>query len=139
MVKITGEYTGALRCRLKHGPSGSEIETDAPADNFGRAERFSPTDLMASALITCMTTTLAIKTRERGWHFDGTHMRVDKHMSTEGPRRIVSLPVEVWIVCDATLGPSDRTGVEKILRECPVYQSLHPAIETPLKIYWPEE
>lgn len=139
MVEITGEYVGELRCQLKHGPSGTVIETDAPADNHGRAERFSPTDLIASALITCMTTTMAIKTRDRGWKFEGTHMRVEKHMSAEPPRRITRLPVEVWIQCDAELGPSERTEIEKILRECPVYKSIHPDIETPLRIYWPEE
>jgi uncharacterized OsmC-like protein len=137
MVEISGEYIGELRCQLKHGPSGTVLETDAPADNQGKAERFSPTDLMAAGLIACMTTTLAIKTRERGWNFEGVRMRVEKIMSAEGPRRIVRLPVEVWIPLD--LGPADRSEVEVILKNCPVYKSLHPDIETPLRIYWPEE
>ena len=137
MVVITGEYTGELRCELKHGPSGTVIETDAPADNHGRAERFSPTDLMATALIACMTTTLAIKTREKGWRFEGTKMRVEKIMSTDAPRRIVKLPVELWLPID--LGPAERTEVEDILANCPVYKSLHPGIETPLIVHWPEE
>ncbi|HMP88571.1 MAG TPA: OsmC family protein [Kiritimatiellia bacterium] len=134
---MTGEYIGGLRCELKHNPSGTVIETDAPADNHGKAERFSPTDLMGAALISCMITTLAIKTREKGWSFEGAKMRVEKHMSTDAPRRIVRLPVEVWIPID--LGPADRTEIETILANCPAYKSLHPDIETPLKIYWPEE
>ncbi len=137
MVEVTGIYAGEFRCRLRHGPSGSEVETDAPADNFGKAQRFSPTDLMATALISCMTTTLAIKTRDRGWNFEGTRMRVEKHMSAEPPRRIIKLPVEVWLSCDATLDASSRSEVEAILRACPVYKSLHPDIETPLTIHWP--
>lgn len=135
MVVITGSYTGALRCMIQHGPSGSVIETDAPADNHGRAERFSPTDLMAAALLSCMTTTLAIKTRARGWSFEGTRMRAEKHMSDEGPRRIVSLPVEIWF--DTDLEPDGRAEVETILRACPVYMSLHPDIKTPLVLHWP--
>jgi len=137
MVEITGEYVGELRCELKHTPSGTVIETDAPADNHGRAERFSPTDLIATALIACMTTTLAIKTREKGWTFDGTKMRVEKHMSADAPRRITKLPVEVWF--STNLNPSDRMEVESILANCPVYKSIHPDIETPLRVYWPEE
>jgi len=137
MVVITGEYVGQLRCELKHLPSGTVIETDAPADNHGRAERFSPTDLIAASLVSCMTTTLAIKTREKGWNFDGARMRVEKHMSADAPRRIVKLPVEVWLPLD--LGPAERTEVETILANCPAYKSIHPDIETPLVIHWPEE
>lgn len=137
MVHIEGVYSGELRCRLTHGPSGSQLETDAPADNFGKAQRFSPTDLMAAALISCMTTTLAIKTRERGWNFNGTRMSVEKHMSAEPPRRIVKLPVTVSIQCDKPLTPENRIEVESILRACPVYKSIHPDIATPLHVHWP--
>lgn len=137
MVKIEGVYAGELRCRITHGPSGSVVETDAPADNFGKAQRFSPTDLIAGALITCMTTTLAIKTRERGWRFEGTRMQVEKLMSTQPPRRIVSLPAHVWVACGHALNAAEKVEVEKILRECPVYKSIHPDIETPLTIHWP--
>ena len=135
MVEITGQYAGELRCELVHGPSGTRIETDAPADNHGRAERFSPTDLIAASLIACMTTTLAIKTRERGWDFTGTRMRVEKHMSADAPRRIIRLPVEVWMNTD--LPAADRLEVEAILAACPVYKSIHPDIATPLAVYWP--
>ena len=109
MVEITGQYAGELRCELVHGPSGTRIETDAPADNHGRAERFSPTDLIAASLIACMTTTLAIKTRERGWDFTGTRMRVEKHMSADAPRRIIRLPVEVWMNTDLPAACGLRT------------------------------
>jgi len=135
MVEITGKYAGELRCELTHGPSGSQIETDAPADNHGRAERFSPTDLIAASLIACMTTTLAIKTREGKWDFKGTRMRVEKHMSADAPRRIVRLPVEVWFNID--LPVESRAEVESILAHCPVYKSIHPDIATPLTVHWP--
>jgi putative redox protein len=135
MVEITGKYLGELRCELIHGPSGSLIETDAPADNHGRAKRFSPTDLIAASLIACMTTTLAIKTREGTWDFTGTRMRVEKHMSADVPRRIVRLPVEVWMNLD--LPRESRTEVETILANCPVYKSIHPDIATPLTVHWP--
>jgi len=134
MVEITGQYIGELRCTLKHGPSGTVVETDAPKDNFGKAERFSPTDLMAAALVSCMTTALAIKTRAKGWNFEGTRMRVEKHMSPDAPRRIISLPVEVWI--KSSFNPKEREEIESILRNCPVYKSIHPDIDTPLMIYW---
>lgn len=137
MVVITGEYAGELRCSLKHGPSGSVIETDAPADNHGKAQRFSPTDLVAAALASCITTTLAIKTMDKGWNFDGMRMRVEKHMSADLPRRIVRLPVEIWIPLD--LGPEDRSLIDKIVTTCPVHKSIHPDIDAPVKIYWPEE
>lgn len=134
MVEITGQYIGGLRCSLQHGPSGTIVETDAPKDNFGKAERFSPTDLIAAALVSCMTTTLAIKTREKGWNFDGVRMRVEKHMSPDAPRRIISLPVEIWI--KNSFNPKEREEIEAILRNCPVYKSIHPDIDTPLMIYW---
>jgi uncharacterized OsmC-like protein len=137
MVEITGEYTGELRCVLKHGPSGSIVETDAPADNHGRAERFSPTDMVGAALIACISTTLAILTRDKNWDLTGIKMRVEKHMSTDAPRRIVRLPVEIWMPIE--LGPGDRSIVEKIVTSCPVHKSIHPDIEAPVKIYWPEE
>ncbi len=137
MVEINGSYLGELRCSLTHGPSGTVIETDAPADNHGRAERFSPTDLMAAALVSCMTTTLAIKTREKGWKLEGIRMRVEKIMSSDAPRRIVSLPAEVWMPIN--LPASDRQEVESIMANCPVYKSLQPAIGTSLKVHWPAD
>lgn len=135
MVEISGTYDGGLRCSLTHGPSGTRIETDAPADNHGRAERFSPTDLMAAALIACMTTTLAIKTRERGWALEGSRMKVHKIMSSDAPRRIVALPVEVWMSVNLPAGA--RAEAEALLAGCPVYKSLHPDISTPLTVHWP--
>jgi len=136
MVEIKGEYVGELRCALKHGPSGSVIETDAPADNHGKAERFSPTDMIAAALASCISTTLAIKTMNKGWKFGGLSMRVEKHMSTDVPRRIVRLPVELWMPLN--LGDSDRSVVEEIVTTCPVHKSIHPDIAAPVTIHWPE-
>jgi len=137
MVEMTGEYIGDLRCKLKHGPSGTVIETDAPADNHGKAERFSPTDLMGASLMACISTTLAILTRDKGWDLSRIKMRVEKHMSADAPRRIVKLPVQIWMPIE--LGVEDRSTVERIVKNCPVFKSIHPDIQAPVTIYWPAE
>ncbi|MFZ9621510.1 MAG: OsmC family protein, partial [Prochlorococcaceae cyanobacterium] len=94
MTTITSRYDGALRCRASHGPSGSTLETDAPTDNQGQGERFSPTDLVATALSTCILTIMGIVAERHGWSLEGASARVEKTMSVEPPRRIALL--EVW-------------------------------------------
>src|ERR1051325_9987603 len=95
MVKVSIKYTGNLHCDATHGPSQSKIATDAPADNKGKGEAFSPTDLDAPALGTCISTTMGIKAEELGIDLRGMTVSVQKEMSKDGPRRIVSLPSEV--------------------------------------------
>lgn len=97
MVEVLIKYTGDLHCDATHGPSESKISTDAPMDNKGRGEEFSPTDLVATALGTCMTTTMGIKAQELGVDLRGMTVSVRKEMSKDGPRRIVGLPSEVRI------------------------------------------
>jgi len=80
MVRMSIVYRGDLRCEAVHGPSGSRVETDAPADNGGRAERFSPTDLVAAALGSCMMTILGLRARERGWDLAGMTAEIEKEM-----------------------------------------------------------
>ncbi|PYI84648.1 MAG: hypothetical protein DMF09_07510 [Verrucomicrobia bacterium] len=97
MVKVNVSYTGDLHCDATHGPSQSKISTDAPMDNKGKGEAFSPTDLVATALGTCMTTTMGIKAQELGIDLRGMTVSVHKDMSKDAPRWIVALPSEVHI------------------------------------------
>src|ERR1700756_1754550 len=97
MVEVAVKYTGNLHCDATHGPSRSQISTDAPTDNKGKGEAFSPTDLVATALATCMSTTMGIKAQELGVDLRGLTISVKKKMSKDPPRRIVGLPSEVHI------------------------------------------
>ncbi|PYL22338.1 MAG: osmotically inducible protein OsmC [Verrucomicrobia bacterium] len=97
MVGVSVKYTGNLHCDATHGPSQSKISTDAPTDNKGKGEAFSPTDLVATALATCMSTTMGIKAQELGVDLRGMSVSVQKEMSKDAPRRIVALPSEVHI------------------------------------------
>src|SRR3979490_316521 len=97
MVKVDIKYTGNRDCDATHGPSQSKISTDAPTDNKGKGEAFSPTDLVATALGTCMSTTMGMKADELGVDLKGMTVNVQKEMSKDAPRRIVGLPSEVHI------------------------------------------
>ena len=102
MVQIEGRSTGNLRCEVVHGPSGSAIATDAPADNAGRGERFSPTDLVGAALGSCVLTTIAIFAARRGFGVEPMRFRVEKHMVSDPTRRIGRLPLTVWLPASLT-------------------------------------
>ena len=136
MVEVNVTYEGQLHCSAHHGPSGSVITTDAPRDNMGKGESFSPTDLVASGLATCIVTTMGIMAQRHGLDIAGTKVRVEKHMSTSGLRRIVRLPVEVRV--PQTFGDEDRQRLENAARTCPVHKSLHPDIDAPITITWGE-
>src|SRR5450432_2859510 len=97
MVKITGEYEGVLHCNAIHGPSGKTLITDAPKDNQGRGEAFSPTDLTATSLGVCMATTMAMAARKYGVELRGLRYEITKEMSTDAPRRIVRITSEFWM------------------------------------------
>jgi putative redox protein len=134
MVNISIKYTGDLHCNATHGPSQSKIDTDAPTDNKGKGEAFSPTDLVATALGTCMTTTMGIKAQELGVDLRGMTVSVQKEMSKDAPRRIVGLPSEVHIPL-----PKDhpqREVLEQTALNCPVHKSLPPEIARPIKFFW---
>src|SRR5438094_6167584 len=133
MVKVSVNYTGDLHCDATHGPSQSQIATDAPADNKGKGAAFSPTDLVATALGTCISTTMGIKAEELGVDLRGMTVSVKKEMSKEGPRRIVALPSEVHIPLppnNAHRALLDQTGLN-----CPVHKSLPPDIDQPTRFY----
>ncbi len=136
MVKITGEYQGGLHCSATHEQSGNTLSTDAPLDNGGRGEAFSPTDLAATALATCMLTIMAKAASVHGADLTGTKFSATKEMSADAPRRIARIAVEFWLPVrkDAL-----REGtLEKAAAACPVHQSLHPDIEKPVVFHWAE-
>lgn len=138
MVDIGIEYEGDLHCRAEHGPSRSVLETDAPVDNHGRGEAFSPTDLVATGLGTCMVTLMAIRARERGIELEGTRAHVKKHMTTTPPRRIARLVVEVTVPREvaAQVDAPTRELLERAAHTCPVRLSLLDAIEVPIRFDW---
>src|SRR5205814_4950365 len=97
MVNISIKYTGDLHCDATHGPSQSKLSTDAPIDNKGKGEAFSPTDLVATALGTCMGTTMGIRAEQLGVDLRGMKISVQKEMSKDPPRRIAALPSQIHI------------------------------------------
>lgn len=134
MVQIDVRYEGGLRCHAVHGPSGRELATDAPVDNHGRGESFSPTDLVATALGTCMATIMGIVADRNGWNIDGTTMKIDKGMTSEGPRRIERLGVTIEM--PPGLDERARQTLENAAHTCPVRLSILPAIDVPVEFRW---
>jgi putative redox protein len=132
MTTIDSRYEGALRCSASHGPSGSALETDAPTDNQGQGERFSPTDLVATALGTCILTIMGIVAERHGWDLQGAKARTQKTMTAEAPRRIALL--EVWITLPQGLDPTQRTVLQRAGESCPVKLSLEGAV--PMRLHW---
>ena len=110
------------------------LTTDAPADNMGKGEAFSPTDLVATALGTCVVTIIAIVAQRRGLDISGTSFRVEKHMATSPARRIGRLLVTVRL--PATLSAEDRTILEHAAHTCPVHKSLHPDVDAPISFVY---
>ena len=137
MVKITGEYQGDLHCVARHEPSGVVLTTDAPKDNQGRGEAFSPTDLVATALVTCVATTMAMAGRRQGIELNGAKFEVTKEMSAVGPRRIARLVTHVWLPFAKTDAVA-RT-LEHAANNCPVHLSLCPSVEKPIALHWAGE
>ena len=130
MVPIHIRYLGDLRCEAQHGPSGAKLVTDAPVDNHGRGESFSPTDLVATALGTCVLTIMGILAKRHGWDLSGTTVDVTKEMVTAPVRRIGKLTVTIHVPHD--LPPEARRKLEAGAHTCPVHKSLHADIESPL-------
>ena len=136
MVEIKVVYEGQLHCTATHGPSGMTLTTDATKDNMGKGESFSPTDLVATALATCIVTTMGIVAQRHGLDLSGTKVRVEKHMSTSGLRRIARLPVELHV--PRTFKDEDRQRLENAAHTCPVHKSLHPDVDAPISFKWGE-
>ena len=132
MTVIDSVYQGELRCKASHGPSGTELETDAPTDNQGKGERFSPTDLVATSLSTCMLTIMGIVAERHGWDLKGCEARVEKTMTSEAPRRIAQLTV--WVSLPAHLDTQQRALLQRAAEQCPVKLSLEGAIT--MDLHW---
>lgn len=133
MVKSTTIYEGGLHCSLVHEPSGAMVATDAPVDNNGKGEAFSPTDLVGAALAACMSTIMGIVAARKGIALEGMKVEVAKHMSSD-PRRIGKLEVVINVPLPAD--HPDRQMLENAALACPVKQSLHPDIEIPITWNW---
>ena len=134
MVAIQLEYQGDLHCKAVHGPSGTELNTDAPKDNQGRGESFSPTDLVATALGTCMLTVMGITARTLNIDLAGTTATVEKEMTTTPPRMIASLSVRIRV--PHSLSPENKEKLERAAHTCPVHKSLHPNVQAPIEFIW---
>ena len=133
MVKCTISYQGGLRCSMQHEPSGATASTDAPVDNRGKGESFSPTDMMCSAMAACMETIMGIYAEDNGLDLRGTVITVGKVMSAN-PRRIARIETEISVPL-----PADNPHKEALL-DCvlgsPAMRSLHPDIEVPITWNW---
>jgi len=128
-------YKSDLRTEAIHIQSGTQIETDAPTDNQGKGERFSPTDLVVVALGTCMVTTMGIKARSLDLALDGTRVEVTKIMVPD-PRRIGKIIANVYFPAGITVNPQHRDLLERTARTCPVERSLHPDIDLQMQFIW---
>jgi putative redox protein len=134
VVRIDIDYTGQLHTRCIHGPSGAEIQTDAPTDNEGRGLSFSPTDMLATALGSCMLTTMGILARRKGWPIEGARATVEKRMAAQPHRRVARL-VAVFEM-PAGIGAEERVMLERAAHTCPVHKSLHPDVEVDTQFRW---
>jgi|SRR5439155_21136857 len=130
-------YKGTLRTEAKHLQSNTIIETDAPTDNQGKGERFSPTDLMATSLGSCMLTIMGIKARDMNISLDGTTVKIHKKMKAE-PRRVGGIDVEFNFPAHLGLDEKEKTILERAALTCPVAKSIHPEIEVNVDFGWKE-
>jgi len=130
--KVT--YLGGLRTKAQHLASQETIITDAPKDNQGKGEAFSPTDLVATALASCMITIMGIKARDLGIDLSGTQAEITKIMGTE-PRRISSLQIQLTF--NSSFDSKTQTLLERAALTCPVAHSLHPDIRQEVIFIWP--
>jgi putative redox protein len=137
MVEIRIQYLGDLRCEAAHGPSQITLLTDAPVDNHGRGESFSPTDLVATALGTCIVTTMGIFAQRHGIDLRGTKVTVQKEMTSVPTRRISRLASELTVPLPRS--HPHREALERAALTCPVHQSLHPSVDAPIHFIWSGE
>lgn len=133
-VEISVVYQGQLRCQATHGPSACQVVTDAPVDNHGKGESFSPTDLVATGLGACILTILGIVAERHEINLEGTVVQVEKHMVADPVRRIGALPVVVHMA--VPVEEKLKNLLVNAANTCPVHQSLHPDIDKPITFLW---
>jgi putative redox protein len=134
MVEVRMTYDGDLHCTATHGPSRATLSTDAPADNMGKGESFSPTDLVGTALGTCMMTIMGIAAQKMNVDMRGTTAVVTKEMTSAPPRRIARLEVNIHVPTD--LNDEQRQKLQNAAMTCPVHRSLHPDVQSPVTFRW---
>ena len=134
-VTITASYNGQLQCKAVHGPSNDTLVTDAPVDNHGRGEHFSPTDLLATSLLTCMITTMGIAAQTRNLDMGEVTGTVEKHMGLQPRRHVEKLVVRIQVKKKHT--DKDREILERAANLCPVHASLAETTQVDLKITFP--
>ena len=132
MSTVSCRYNGELRCEATHHGSGAVLMTDAPLDNAGKGEEFSPTDLLATSVATCMLTIMGITARSRNWSLEGSTAEVDKQMNQSGPRKVEKLRVHLKL--PQQLSNEQRSLLQRVAEQCPVKRSLDPSIH--LELIW---
>ncbi len=137
MVEIKLSYEGELHCSAIHLPSGNALVTDAPLDNNGRGQAFSPTDLVATALGSCMATVIGIVAKRKEIAVEGMTVTVRKFMSDDQPRRIKRLELDLQMPLPAS--HPDRKLLESAARGCPVRHSIHPDIAVEMNWSWQKD
>ncbi len=134
MVKVKINYEGGLRCVLEHEQSGKTFQTDAPVANNGKGESFSPTDLCASALGSCIATIIGMQMESLGLDLSGMRIEVQKEMTAELPCRIAKWTTENWL--PIKLDDDQQWKVQIAAKNCPVHHSLSLEIEKPMIFHW---
>ena len=138
MVDIYLRYDGELHCTARHGPSDTRIGTDAPVDNHGRGESFSPTDLVGAALGSCMLTVMGILAEAEGWDIRGIDVHVRKEMTKSLPRRVDQLVVDFSVPAAVAkaLDADAKQRLEHAALHCPVRLSIAESIRVPVSFGW---
>ena len=136
MPTIKTTYQGNLRTQATHLQSGTSILTDAPTDNNGKGEAFSPTDLVAAALGSCMMTIMGIVAQRHSIDLQNTEMEITKVMSAELPRRIARIEINLKMHTGVAVSEDDKTKLVRAAHTCPVALSLHPDIEQVIGFEW---
>lgn len=134
-VEMRVRYQGNLRCKAQHGPSQTTLTTDAPVDNHGLGESFSPTDLVATGLAACMLTIMGICAKKLEVSLAGTKSVVQKEMAATPPRRISRIRIHFQL---PPVAPEHRGALEQAANACPVKLSLHPEIAQETTFGWGE-
>jgi putative redox protein len=137
-VEIDVRYLGELHCEAVHRPSHSTLLTDAPTDNGGKGEAFSPTDLVATGLGTCLLTMVGIVARRRTLDLRGAQVHVVKEMTAAPDRRIGRLTATLTMPAGLALDDESRALLERSARTCPVKQSLHPDTAVEIEFVYPD-
>jgi putative redox protein len=134
MTSVTIEYQGDLHCKATHALSGTVLTTDAPRDNHGKGESFSPTDLVATALGSCILSVMGLRARVLKVDISGATAAVDKEMANAPARKIKKITVKVRV--PHQLSSEHRQALEDAAYTCPVHKSMHPDVEMPIEIAW---